>query len=381
MRRRRGEGSVSKRKDGRFEVAIFVQTPLGRQRVRRYTETRLEADDLLVELRKKNRQGILTSSREKKFGEYMDYWLATKKNTVSPHTYTSYESTVRLYLKPSLGNKYLAKLNVADTQSFLDKQLELGKSVRNVQKMRIALSSILQKAASEELVIRNVARLTELPTYRPKVAAPWNFNQLGIFLEQSSTSKFYPIFLIMSLYGLRTSEALGLSWADIDVVNKVIRIRHQVQYRQGIYVYTEPKTQAGKRELPLTNIIASALSQVPRNDQGPLPDIIFKTSGNMPIDNNNLRRSFKHISKLAGLPIITLHYLRHTAATNLKDLGVAAKEAQSILGHAHISTTLQIYQHSNLDGKSKALEQYEQKLVDMSAYCRQLQPSNEKATV
>lgn len=381
MRRRRGEGSVSKRKDGRFEVAIFVQTPLGRQRVRRYTETRLEADDLLVELRKKNRQGILTSTREKKVGDYMDYWLASKKNTVSPHTYTSYESTVRLYLKPFLGNNYLTKLNVADTQSFLDKQLELGQSVRNVQKMRIALSSILQKAASEELVIRNVARLTELPTYRPKVATPWNFNQLGIFLEKSSSSKFYPIFLIMSLYGLRTSEALGLSWADIDVVNKVIRVRHQVQYREGLYVYTEPKTQAGKRELPLTNIIASALSQVTRNDQGPLPDIIFKTSGNMPIDNNNLRRSFKHISKLAGLPIITLHYLRHTAATNLKDLGVAAKEAQSILGHAHITTTLQIYQHSNLEGKSKALEQYEQKLVDMSAHCRQLQPSNEKATV
>jgi site-specific recombinase XerC len=50
-----------------------------------------------------------------------------------------------------------------------------------------------------------------------------------------------------------------------------------------------------------------------------------------------------------------------------------------ILGHAHITTTLQIYQHVDIEDKSKALQQYEQQIVDVSAYGRQSKLSNEKA--
>ena len=152
-----------------------------------------------------------------------------------------------------------------------------------------------------------------------------------------------------------------------------------MEYDKNIYYYTEPKTRAGKRELPLVSIVANVLSTISRNSEGPLPDLIFKTSGNLPIDNNNLRRAFKLITKKAELPIITLHYLRHTAATNLKDIGISAKDTQSILGHANITTTLQIYQHTDIVGKAIAMEKYEQEFVDMSTYCRQILPSNEKA--
>ncbi|MDB5162586.1 MAG: putative tyrosine-family recombinase/integrase [Candidatus Saccharibacteria bacterium] len=378
MRRRRGEGTIYKRKDGRFEVAAFIRSPIGIERVRRYTKTRVQAEEMLVELRNKNKQGILTNTKEKKFSDYMDYWLSVTEQSVRKSTYTSYETTIRLYLKPGLGDKYLTRLSVTDLQSYLDNQLRLGLSVRNIQKMRIVLSSILHRAMQEELVNRNVARLTNIPMYLPNEAKPWNMNQLGIFLESASSHHLYPIFLLMSLYGLRTGEALALSWSDIDIEKRVIYIRHQVQYDKNTYYFTEPKTRAGRRELPLVDIVASALSTVNRTSTGPLPDLIFKTSGNLPIDNNNLRRAFKSISKKVGLPIITLHYLRHTAATNLKDIGISAKDTQSILGHAHITTTLQIYQHTDIIGKAIALEKYEQELVDMSAYCRQILPSNEK---
>ena len=75
------------------------------------------------------------------------------------------------------------------------------------------------------------------------------------------------------------------------------------------------------------------------------------------------------------------HHLRHTAATNLKDLGIAPKDAQMILGHAHISTTLQIYQHSNMSGRSEALKKYELQIAEKSTISRQVKPSNEKAIV
>src|SRR5579884_2147860 len=146
MRRRRGEGTICKRKDGRFEAAAYVATPLGNRRVRRYAATRAEAEALLVELRNKDRQGLVTSTRERRLGDYLDYWLTVVKPTVRQGTYVSYEATVRLYLKPGLGHKYLTKLSVSDVQTHLDAQLRAGASRRTIQKQRLVLSAALKRA-------------------------------------------------------------------------------------------------------------------------------------------------------------------------------------------------------------------------------------------
>lgn len=371
MRRSKGEGTITKRKDGRFEVAVYANTAEGIKRIRRYAKTRVEAEALLVDLRNKDANGLLSSSKEPRLGDYLDYWLLVVKSTVRPSTFVSYESIVRLYLKPGLGNKYLTRLKVSDVQTFLDNQSKVGKSNRNVLKMRIVLSAVLRRAEQEERIIRNVARLTKIPTYRPKEVIPWNLNQLGVFLDSAKGHQFYPIFVLMSLYGIRTGEALGLSWPDIDVENKLIHVRRQAHRLNGIYNYTELKTRAGRRDLPLLDIAYKVLANIRPSNVGPLPELVFKTSSGMPIDNGNLRKAFKRLSKDAKVPVITLHHLRHAAATNLKNLGIPARDTQAILGHANISTTLQFYQHANIEEKSKALGQYEQQLVDASAHSRE----------
>lgn len=375
MRRRRGEGTIYKRKDGRFEIAIFISTPIGAQRIRRYCTSRIEADKLLVELRNRHQQGLLTSSKQQKIGEYSEYWLKTVKTRLRPSTFSTYESIVRNYIKPNLGQKYLVKLNVADVQSFIDKQQRLGTSNRTIQKQRLVLSGILKKAEQEELISRNVARLVDTPKYNPKEIFPWNLQQLGLFYDHAKNDPFFPIFVLLSLYGLRTSEALGLTWSDIDFDNKVIHIRQQLQRYDNEYHLTDVKTQAGHRELPLMDIVYKVLSGIEYSNNGSIPELVFKTSTYMPIDRGNLRRSFQRISKNADLPVISLHHLRHTAATILKDLGVPARDTQLILGHAHISTTQQIYQHADTGTRFIALERYEQKMGDVSDFCRQIKPS------
>jgi integrase len=352
MRRHRGEGTICKRKDGRFEAAAYVHTPTGIKRVRRYAATRIEAEALLVELRNKNNSGLLTNTREQKLGDYLDYWLTIAKSSLRPTTYFGYEAIVRIYLKPGLGNKCLGKLSVADVQSHIHSQLKLGASNRTVQKQRLILSTALKRAEHEEIISRNVARLVDVPQYRPKEIVPWNLNQLSIFLDHASNDPLYPVFVLLALYGLRTSEALGLSWHNVDFGNKVIHVRQQLQYYDQTFHYADLKTQAGRRELPLLDITQNVLQDIPQTDSGSLPDLVFKTVNGNPIDRRNLLRSFKRISKNAGLPLIALHHLRHTAATILKDIGTPARDTQLILGHAHITTTQQIYQHSGIEGRS-----------------------------
>jgi hypothetical protein len=94
-------------------------------------------------------------------------------------------------------------------------------------------------------------------------------------------------------------------------------------------------------------VTQNVLNNLKPTSLGPLPDLIFKTLNGLPVD----------------------------AATNLKNLGIPPRDVQAILGHAHISTTLQIYQHADITGKLEALQKYERQITEINASNRQIKPS------
>ncbi len=186
---------------------------------------------------------------------------------------------------------------------------------------------------------RNVARLVTIPMYKPKEAEPWSVDELTAFLRAASDHQYYPIYFLMGFYGLRRGEALGLSWSDIDFTNKIIRVRRQVDYSNHTYSYVELKTRASKRNLPILDATLAVLNNLKSTTAGPLPDLIFKTSNGLPVDPNNLRRSFKRISKEAGSDY-SLHHLS-TPQLNLK-ICALRPEISGNFGSFAYSTTLQI---------------------------------------
>ena len=134
------------------------------------------------------------------------------------------------------------------------------------------------------------------------------------------------------------------SWLSLAVV---------ARFRVGGRLVRGPvKTAAGVRTLPLVPLTRAALL-AQRGKQGEQravagqdwteTDYVFTTRSSRPLEPRNLSRSFDRIVASAGLPRIVFHDLRRTAATLLKSLGVPARDAQMILGHAHVSITLGIY--------------------------------------
>src|SRR2546421_448476 len=217
-RRANGEGSISRRKDGRYEASAYFLTTSGAyRRIRVYAKTREEVHAKLVDAQAKARQGMPVADRNWKLGEYLDYWLEQViRPNRRPGTYEQYEWNVRLYLRPGLGTRYLSRLSVPIVQAFLNERMAQGHSIRKVHIMREVLSSALGRAVREELVSRNVARLVELPTHRKKQIHPWSVEEAKRFLEAARTDPLYPAFLLLVLYGLRRGEALGLRWCDVD---------------------------------------------------------------------------------------------------------------------------------------------------------------------
>ncbi|WP_280483577.1 tyrosine-type recombinase/integrase [Nocardia farcinica] len=403
-RRANGEGTLSKRKDGRWEAAAYLGTVGGKvRRIRVYARTRNEAHAKLTERLADAGRGVPIADRTWKISEYLDHWL-TNNTTLRPATRELYEAAIRNHVKPMMGSLTLERLTVPVLQQLLDQQRVAGKSVRTVQLIRTILSAALTRAMRDELVTRNVARLVVLEQSDREEVIPWTAEESRRFLAFARDHPLYPAFLMLMVYGIRRGEALGLRWSDIDWDNGIIHIRQQLQ-QIGNHLKVGPvKTSAGRRNLPLLPIIRDALAKLreqpdralqPDNPDmemidgtevdvallirtgssngtdstrdlttDEITDIVFLGRNGSPLWPRNFVRTFHRLCRLAGVRRIKPHYLRHGTATLLKNLGVQPRDAQLILGHAHISTTMQIYQHADLAAQQAALDRVGRVLLD-----------------
>jgi integrase len=373
-RRVNGEGTIYRRKDGRYEGAAYLVTSSGtRKRIRVYGRTWQGAHDRLAEAKMRAQQGVPVPDKPWKLGDYLDYWLEQfVKSNLRPKTYEQYEIAVRLYLKPGLGTRSVSGLSVPVVQAFLNQQLFAGHSVRKVQIIRTTLSAALTRAQREELITRNVARLAELPQWQPAEIHPWSAYEARRFLDAAKQHPLYPAFLLLLLCGLRRGEVLGLRWQDVDFEGGELHVRQQLQ-RVGRTLSQGPlKTRSGRRDLPLMRTAAEALrlheqrqgtvqidSRAERAGVTGCHNLVFTTRCGTPIEPRNFVRSFWQICQSHNIRVIKLHHIRHTTATVLKDLGVPARDAQLILGHASSWMTEQIYQHDDMASRQEALESVE----------------------
>lgn len=366
QKRSNGDGSLYRRRDGRWVGAFYAPTVSGgSRRVVVYGKTRDEARDKLNKAQQDARAGIPVPDEVWKLGPYLEYWLENiVKQNRRPATYTLYEMNIRLYLTPGLGNQKLTTLSVATVQRFFNQRLEKGDSVRKVQVMRTVLSAALTRAVREELISRNVARLVELPEWRPGAVRPWTADEARQFLGACKPDPLYTAFVLLLLYGLRRGEVLGLRWQDIDFEAGTIRVEQQVQ-RVGGEMHIGPvKTQAGHRNLPLLPLARQALEAQAeaqaryRAEMGsawPDTDLVFTTKTGRPVEPRNFVRSFRRICDANDIRLIKVHHVRHTVASLLKALGVPARDAQIILGHSRLAVTLEVYTHTDDEAQLDAL--------------------------
>jgi integrase len=380
-RRANGEGSIYRRKDGRWEAAVYLPTVSGkRKRVRVYGKTREEVHNKLTETKAEVQRGIPAVDQTWHLGEYLDYWLEqVVRANRRPGTYERYELAVRLYLKPGLGGYTLKRLSVPILQAYFNQFIDGKRSVRHVQILREVLSSALGRAQREELISRNVARLVELPTWERRKVVPWTVEEILRFLHVARNDPLYPAFVVLVLCGMRCGEVLGLRWCDVDFSEGVLHVRWQLRRVAGALRLGPLKTSASRRDLPLLDMVPAVLhAQKARQEKTRLTaegnwkgddedgGLVFTTRSGRPIAPRNFSRSFQRICIRHGIRLIRLHDLRHTAATLYKDLGVPARDAQLILGHSDISITQQIYQHDSLDTRRTALGKVE-KLLESAA--------------
>ncbi|MGV9679313.1 tyrosine-type recombinase/integrase [Nocardia sp. NPDC003482] len=384
-RRGRGEGSIYLRKDGRWEGAAYLPTASGKlRRVRVYGKTRKETSEKLTLQLADAKRGIPIPERSWTVRSYLDYFIQeVAPKTLRPATISGYSNVIERQLKPMLGPRPLTQLTVTGLQQVFDGEIAGGMTVPTAMQAKLVLSAALTRAMREDLVVRNVARLIVLPHHDRKEIEPWSADEASRFLMAARSEELYPLFLMLTLYGMRKGEILGLQWSDIDWDRDAFRIRQQRQVIRGRMHVGPVKTAKGKRRLPLLTFVRQALNQYQtaiddRPSRANPGRFIFVTESGEPLPQSQLYKTFSDIRKRAGVRRIRIHDLRHTAATLLKNYRVPDRDIQLILGHSRISITQEIYQHGDSETQHHALSRLEDRLllgVDDRDSSRQVQPS------
>ncbi|WP_369235519.1 tyrosine-type recombinase/integrase [Streptomyces sp. R21] len=359
-----GAGTITKRKDGRYQCAVYVLQPDGTTaRKYAYGNTWEECDAKRRVLLAKVASGIPVPTRSAKLSEWLPYWL---DNVIKPRrklsTYDKYEAHVRLYLVPRIGAKRLEGLGVADVRRFLVR-LEKEATAATAKESHRVLRSALTSACREELITRNVAKLVEPPRSANPELNPWSLEETLDFLAASRGDPLYAAFVLAIAMGLRRGEIIGLRWSDLDLDNRVLYVRQQTQRRRGVLYDDDPKSRR-RRAVPLPALciaplrwhrMRQATARAKAGDQWRESGYVFTTRTGRQVEPRNLYRSFTRVASSAGLRAIRLHDARHGTATLLTAAGVAPRVVMEILGHSQISITMDVYTHVVQDTQREAM--------------------------
>jgi integrase len=355
-RRGNGEGTITRRKDGRWEARYYVPTVNGTNRKTLYGKTQAEVRDKLTKALSDRIDGIVYDDENMTVGEYLDVWLkGSVYGSVRQSTYDRDTNLVNNHIKPVLGGLKLKKLNSVHIQSFYRDRLDKGLSASTVHKMHDILRRGLAQATKWHLVQRNVADTVKPPRPAPKEIRALSAAETRRLLEAAGVDRLEALYVLAVHTGMRQGELLALRWQDVDMESAVVSVRRTLTRSGGRVAFGEPKTKKSRRSIRLTPQAVEALrSHLERQlrdmeilgdryqDQG----LIFTTDTGGPINPSNLRqRSFAPLLKRAGLPHMRFHDLRHTCATLLLSRGVHPKFVQELLGHATIAITLDTYSH------------------------------------
>jgi len=358
-KRGQNEGSIYKKKDGRYGVSLSIG---GGRRVQRYASTMREAQQLRAALLRDYERGTLRAGATPKLTDYLTRWVEeTVRPDANPRTYQGSESKVRVHLIPRFGHLTLRELTPQHVQAFSADLLSSGYAPATVSQILHVLSSALGEAQRWGLVDRNAAALIRKPRVRRREVPALSADQAQRILAAFEGKRMAGVATLALYLGLRNGEVRGLRWQDVNVDAGMLAIRVQLQHipprlrtpgAAGTHV---TRTKSGKeRPLPILPPVHAALEAERAHQDAARVEVgtrwvesghVFTTQRGRGFDARWVRTGFHAVLKNAGLPPMHFHDLRHGTASLLAAAGVHPKVAAEILGHADIAITTNVYTH------------------------------------
>lgn len=328
-------------------------------------------------------------------------WLPTVKQ-LSPNTYRNYESDVRLHIIPALGEVQLQKLDAPRVVAAWAQLRESGgpkreglapKSLKNVH---FTMNKALEDAKGWDYVHRNVLERVPTPIVPPREMSVWTPGQMLAFLHTYAPTgmtetpldsmgrrprvdwfgrgrRLYALWVLAMSTGMRREELLGLRWRDIDWDASKLSVEWVLTGAKMQPIVKRPKSSPrakknhSRRQISLDAHTMAELRKFRKQQmaerlaagehwvqdlagyfvypdgQPSDQDLVFRQEDGTPLYADTLSAWFRNLVRLAGLPPIRLHDVRHSYATMMLASGQHVKVVSERLGHSSIAQTLDLY--------------------------------------
>ena len=268
-KRANGEGNIRKRKDGRWEGRHTAgHDPVtGKQIFKNVLgKTQNEVKEKLKKALVEAGQVDFIKSGQFTVGTWMDTWFENvAKTKVRPASHQTYKGYIDNHIKPNIGKIPLEKLTTMDLQKFYRKLLTKGRverieskeqpkglSAKTVRNINQVISSAMDLAVAQKIILNNPTNACELPKVEHKEMQTIPAEQLQAFLYEARATGVYEMYYIELATGLRRGELLGLKWMDIDWKNGIIKVRRQVARVDGQIVEAPLKTKNSYRAVTIS---------------------------------------------------------------------------------------------------------------------------------
>lgn len=314
-----------------------------------------------------------------------DRYISTKTD-LRKTTYTNYKYMYDHFVRDEFGKRKIADIKYSDVLYFYyylinEKKLQIN----TLETIHTVLHPTFQLAVRDDIIRTNpsdgvMAQVKKKPGRNHGVRHALTMEQQRAFMNYTANNPIFchwtPLFTVLLGTGGRIGEIIGLRWQDLDFENRTISINHSVVYyaqedaktRKSVFQVSLPKTEAGIRTIPMLDAVYDAFKEeyeVQKENgfnsteiDGMTGFVFCNRFGNVhnpQTVNRTIRRILesynaeevlnakKEKRQPVILPHFSCHHLRHTFCTRFCEQETNIKVIQSIMGHANIETTMDIY--------------------------------------
>ncbi len=373
QRRGKGDGSIFEEPDRNRWVGVLDLGTDGTGRRRRVKVTGPSRPEVARRLKQRRAEleAGATAPATMTVADLIGEWSSAVVPTLSPATGDAMGWAADL-LTAGLGAHRLNALRATHIERFLrsaaagtvprpaGRKRDPGPlSAASVSRLRSVLGRILRWGQRRDLVAKDVAALAELPAgEKAREGRALTAGELRRLLVAAEGTRLAAVWSVLGGLGLRPGEALGLSWADVDLEGGLLHVRSALTWQATTPSLGALKTSRSRRSLAMPEPVRDALRAHRRRqveerlavgDRWPAAwaDLVFITERGTPVDAANLRRDLRAIAGRAGIEGPLRPYdLRHTAASLMAAAGVPLEHVADVLGHDGLRMARLVYTHA-----------------------------------
>ena len=336
----------------RLEVDFYDESGRRRWRSMPTGATLAEAQAAREKLRVRRREGErFAPATSPIINELWQKWLDEAAVSLRPRTIAGYRHAFRHRIAPRIGRVRVGKLDRQDVLSLIRSLQHGGLAAWTIRGTLVPLGLFCTWAEDaglrtgnpvRELRRRERPRVTPKPHRQLTAADLWR-------LVNAADDERRALVALLAFAGLRVSEAIGLIWADVDLANRTLHVRRQLE--RHTYRRVEPKTPRAIRSIEIDDGLHAELrAWRDSSDHRSPSDFVLATLTGKPLDHRAAGRRLDTIVKRAGLdiadlPRITPHQLRYTFGSLLIDVGESTARVSRLMGHANEAITGTVYTH------------------------------------